>query len=171
MADSEASKVCLVSFGASNRKISWNISLPDATLSDYDNIKIEFKKVFDDLVTAEEKVVFQKWDKDFEEWVDIDPLDSIENKSKLRAVCVRNEQRSSGKSEESEVKHTIKETGQATLPFSKQRTIGQNGKLVFQSSPLRRKQRATMLLKFRLMLRDLERKLNCFGKILQVTMV
>ena len=101
MADSEASKVCLVSFGASNGKISWNISLPDATLSDYDNIKIEFKKVFDDLVTAEEKVVFQKWDKDFEEWVDIDPLDSIENKSKLRAVCVRNEQRSSGKSEES----------------------------------------------------------------------
>lgn len=27
------------------------------------------------------------------------------------------------------MKHTIKETGQASLPFSKQRTIGQNGKL------------------------------------------
>ena len=71
----------------------------------------------------------KKWDKDFEEWVDINPLDSIENKSKLRAVCVRNEPRSSGKSEESEVTHTIKETGQATLPFSKQCTMGQNGKL------------------------------------------
>lgn len=129
MADSEASKVCLVSFGASNRKISWNITLPDATLSDYDNIKIEFKKVFHDLVKAEEEVVFQKWDKDFEEWVDIDPLDSIENKSKLKAVCVRNEQRSSSKSVESEVKLAMKETSQATLPFSKQRTIGQNGKL------------------------------------------
>ena len=129
MADSEASKVCLVSFGASNRKISWNIRSPDATLSDYDNIKIEFKKVFHDLVTAEEKLVFQKWDEDFEEWVDINPLDSIENKSKLKAVCVRNEQRSSSKSDESEVKHTMKETGQATLLFSKQRTIGQNGKL------------------------------------------
>ena len=86
--------------------------------------------MFHDLVTAEEKVVFQKWDKDFfEEWVDIDPLDSIENKSKLKAVCVRNEQRSSSKSDETEVKHTMKETGQGTLPFSKQRTIGQNGKL------------------------------------------
>lgn len=34
--------------------------------------------------------------------MDIDPLDSIENKSKLKAVCVRSEQRMSSKSDESE---------------------------------------------------------------------
>jgi len=112
--------------------------------------------VFHDLVTAEEKVVFQKWDKDFEEWVDIDPLDSIENKSKLKAVCVRNEQRSSSKSDESEVKHTMKETGQATLPFQNSAQLDKMANLahVFQLSQLRRKQRATMLPKFQLMLRD-----------------
>ena len=58
--------------------------------------------------------------------------------------------------DESEVKHTMKETGQATLPFSKQRTIGQNGKLgpCVPIKSAERKQRATMLPKFQLMLRD-----------------
>jgi len=46
------------------------------------------------LVIAEEKMVFKKWDK----------------KSKQKAVCVGNEQRSSSKSDESEVKLTMKET-------------------------------------------------------------
>lgn len=55
--------------------------------------------------------------------IDIDPLDSVENKSKLKAVCVRSEQKTSSKSDESEA-ITMKRMGEATLLFSKQRTVG-----------------------------------------------
>lgn len=47
----------------------------------------EFKTVFGDLVPVEGSIVFQKWDQDFEEWVDIGPLDSVDSKSKLKVFC------------------------------------------------------------------------------------
>jgi len=124
MAEGETTKVCLVYYGANNRKISW----PSASSSDLKSIIKEFKTVFHDLVPADLKgqIVFQKWDKDFDEWIDIGPHDSVENKSKLKAF------KKDDKSDESEVKHddsTVKELGDTTLPFSKQRTIGKDGEL------------------------------------------
>ncbi len=45
----------------------------------------EFKKVFADLVPLKENIVFQKWDQDFEDWVDINLYQSVESMSKLKA--------------------------------------------------------------------------------------
>jgi hypothetical protein len=134
MTEDQTSKVCLVSFGTNKRKISWKTNVNELSVPDYDNINREFKKVFADLVPLEENIVFQKWDQDFEDWVDINPHQSVENMSKLKAFCQQQQQGGelgNKKPAEHELERgdVMKKTGHETSHLSAQRTIGKDGKL------------------------------------------